>query len=391
MLSPPTSAPDTSKVAIVVAGAGARGAYEAGALSILLPWLEEQGITPTIFVGTSAGAINASLLAATIDQGAKAAAAALLDFWKHVRIQEIIKAPLLSGPKTIATYLGQVAGIRGVSVPSVLDTTPMLDFASGIFEPLQAGLRRNLATGTVKALALAATDEDERTTVFSDLAPGVRVPETNLGRAIDYEPTEVDYRHVLASSAIPALFLPIEIEERWYCDGGVRLNAPIAPAVALGATAVVVVATHPSVYPAVAPTRKRPAPDVIDAISGILGSALADRMVEDLLTLDKLNRVVACGGETEESRRIARLFVGPQTRHQLGHLAAKEFDRRDRRGLDFLFDDLGLVHRLLGPKEHGTGEILSYLFFDPAFTAPAIALGRRHARNQLRAGSPWVG
>jgi NTE family protein len=48
-------------VGLVVAGGGARGAYEAGVLSVLLPELARQGRRPTVFVGTSAGAINATL------------------------------------------------------------------------------------------------------------------------------------------------------------------------------------------------------------------------------------------------------------------------------------------------------------------------------------------
>ena len=48
---------------------GAGVPYEAGALSVLLPALETQGVAPTIFVGTSAGAINAAAFAALINYG----------------------------------------------------------------------------------------------------------------------------------------------------------------------------------------------------------------------------------------------------------------------------------------------------------------------------------
>jgi predicted acylesterase/phospholipase RssA len=54
-------------VGLVIAGAGARGAYEMGALSVLLPWLREHGRSPRIIVGTSAGAMNAVLVAAGVD------------------------------------------------------------------------------------------------------------------------------------------------------------------------------------------------------------------------------------------------------------------------------------------------------------------------------------
>ncbi|MGO9974410.1 MAG: patatin-like phospholipase family protein [Solirubrobacteraceae bacterium] len=49
-------------IALVLAGGGARGACEAGLLSVLLPVLEERNERPTILIGTSAGAVNVSFL-----------------------------------------------------------------------------------------------------------------------------------------------------------------------------------------------------------------------------------------------------------------------------------------------------------------------------------------
>ena len=51
-------------VALVLAGGGARGAYEAGVLSVLAPELEKRRLRPRIVVGTSVGALNAAFLAA---------------------------------------------------------------------------------------------------------------------------------------------------------------------------------------------------------------------------------------------------------------------------------------------------------------------------------------
>ena len=46
------------RVGLVLAGGGARGAYEVGALSVLLPVLEAAGQRPSVLVGTSVGAIT---------------------------------------------------------------------------------------------------------------------------------------------------------------------------------------------------------------------------------------------------------------------------------------------------------------------------------------------
>ena len=375
---------DEIRVAVVAAGAGARGAFEAGALSVLVPWLAERGMRPTVFVGMSAGAINAALLAATANLEAPESAGKLLEFWRGLEVRKIYRSPVISGPGTVVTYLGQVLGRSHVM--SLLDTSPLLGFAKQAFEPLAADLRTNIDSGLVEALALVATDASERTRVFVDLAPKTPRPNANPGRAIDYETTDVNYLHVLASSAIPVLFRPIEVEGTYYTDGGVRLNTPLAPAVALDATHIAVVATHPETY-APPPSARQPSrpPDVLDSMVAVLGSVLADRMVEDLHTLDKLNRNVNGG----PARLIPRLFVGPDTRHEVGELAAKAYEARHRgrrvvRELDFR-----ALHSLIGARERGNGELLSYVFFDEAFIDDAIRLGIRYARNKTGGASPW--
>ena len=376
---------DGSRVAVVAAGAGARGAFEAGALSVLLPWLDERGLRPTIYVGTSAGAINATLLAATAQLPAGEAGEQLLEFWRSVTIRKVFRSPLRSGPSTLATYLGQLLGVA--HVVSLLDTAPLADFAEQTFARFAEPLQRNIASGAVAALAVVATDAHERTSVFADLAPGMSAPAVNVGRAIDYLPATVTFRHVLASSAIPVLFRPIEVDGAYYTDGGVRLNVPLAPAVALGATRLVVVATHPETYPAAPPTAAHPRPpDVIDSVAGALGSLLADGMVEDLHTLDKLN--AHANGTTV--RLIPRLFVGPETRGELGELAARLYAERPhgRRAIREL--DFRLAHALLGRAERGDGDLLSYILFDEAFLEQAIQLGIGYARRTITASAPWL-
>jgi predicted acylesterase/phospholipase RssA len=82
---------DSSRVAVVVAGAGARGAYEAGVLSVVVPFLRAAGDTPDLFIGTSAGAINATLFAAGAHLPADEQADAALSVWRSVKIDDVFR------------------------------------------------------------------------------------------------------------------------------------------------------------------------------------------------------------------------------------------------------------------------------------------------------------
>jgi NTE family protein len=81
---------------LVLAGGGARGAYEAGALSVLLPVLDQRGERPQILTGTSAGALNVSFLAATAHLLPAEVMATAIDVWSSVRWSEVARQ-LISG------------------------------------------------------------------------------------------------------------------------------------------------------------------------------------------------------------------------------------------------------------------------------------------------------
>lgn len=387
--------PAPPRVPVVAAGAGARGAYEAGALSVLVPWLCRQGLRPSVFVGTSAGAINATLFAAVAhvdppEDGAEQ----VLDVWRSLSLRQVFRSPFLSLPlKTVPAYAGQLLGRRGAHVVSLLDSAPLLRTGQELFAPHAQALHNNIhgPTPLVEALALVTTSDRERTTVFVDLRGGGELPGADRARAIDYERTRVTFEHVLASAAIPALFHPIKLKGRWYTDGGVRLNVPLKPAVALGATQLAVVATHPATYPDVgsAPAHGTALPpDVVDGIVGVLGVTLADRMVEDLQTLGDVNLRVKRGGDMDH-RPIPYVFVGPQTRHELGALAAEVY-HDEFRGLHLLRElDFAAMHRLIGPRERRGGDLLSYLFFDQHFIESAIKLGITHSNQATQSINPW--
>ncbi|MGB1779458.1 MAG: patatin-like phospholipase family protein, partial [Longimicrobiales bacterium] len=57
-------------------------------------------------------------------------------------------------------------------------------------------------------------------------------------------PTTITVDHIMASAALPLLFPAIQIERDWYGDGGVRLTAPLSPALHLGARRILAISNR---------------------------------------------------------------------------------------------------------------------------------------------------
>ncbi len=362
---------------MVLAGAVARGAYEAGVASVLLPTLEARGERPTVFIGTSSGAINAAFLASRADIPADAATEELVELWGRIRIGDVLN---VVSPKLFNLARRSQGGI--------LDTGPL---RRTINERMGSWRRiaDNIDNGGLKALGIVATAvATGRSTVFVADAvhnkPGRYDRDDKKG--IDYiRPTGgITADHVLASAAVPTLFPPIElrdgVEAGLYVDGGMRLNTPIKPAIRFGVDNVVIVSTDPARPPQPVDSHgvtERP-PDWDDTVLQFLQAALVDPLVEDMWRLARVNTllghrtVTVAGGPAK--RPIGYLFVGPDRRGRLGALAA------DVAPTEFTTK---LLRHLLGAQQDQQHELLSYMLFEPEFFDLAIAEGRRDARIEL--------
>jgi NTE family protein len=401
-------------VAVVLSGAAARGAFQAGALAELIPALAERGVRPTIWLGTSAGSINASLWAAALHRGVDAAAAEVLDVWRAMSDDNVFRSLL---PFSLAfTGLQFAAGAvlgRGPGTTSLLDTAPLQQTAEQLLSTTQ--LAANVAAGVVESIGVVATRmPSEPDAAVAGSASGRSVLfldersagdyRGDPGRALDVVHAPITAEHVLASSAIPVAFPPIRITEPeeaegWYVDGGVRLNTPLHPAIGLGADRIVLVSATSTTYGP--QPRRGPAgriPDIDDAAAQVLHAVLADRMVEDLATLRRTNRMVAQAeaaghrgvltGRSGRAYGVVEVMPVAPPPDEMGRIAAEVFARRTD-GLGWLTEtDNWLLGRLIRGAGDAAGrrELLSYLFFDEEYFAASIELGRRMAAQALAAG-----
>jgi NTE family protein len=187
-------------IAFVFSGGGSRGAMEAGGVKALY----EAGIRPDIVVGSSAGAMNAAFLAIDPSPGA---AERLCKIWRGVSNREVV-------PGSLADKAWRVISGK----PSV--------FAQ---EPLKAFIQKHIPPGVI---------------TFGDLPAGIKlyITAANLQTSTLYlfgeDGSASLLDAVLASSAFPGGFPPVQHGSWQYTDGGVIANVPISVALDKGAKTV---------------------------------------------------------------------------------------------------------------------------------------------------------
>ena len=235
-----------AQIGLVLPGGGARGAYEAGALSVLIPALATRGERVEIVCGTSVGGINAAVVAAVAAQPAAEQAAIFLDHWRSVRKGNVISPVIGVGTALgLLRLAGEVLELPGMRAASLLDPSPLARSLDGWID--WDALHANVASGLMHAVCVVATSLERGLPVgFVESA----APPPRSDREIHYVHTRLEGQHVRASAAIPLLFPPVEVTAPLgaaghYVDGATRLNAPIAPALALGAERVIVVGYEP--------------------------------------------------------------------------------------------------------------------------------------------------
>jgi predicted acylesterase/phospholipase RssA len=217
----PGPAPVPTFDCLVLSGGGAKGAYGAGVAKALLAYRQLKDIRgPVCYVGASAGALNAYVLAT-------ANADDLVTFWQTATRRKILGARFPS------------PAIRAMLR---LATRPFSIYSNAGLENL---IRANARIETIKSpLIIAATDYtrgelkafyaskliDRLVASDSRLSPD----QQRLGHFRRITTTELLINALLASSAIPIFFPPVQItvdhlgrpETGWYIDGGVGNHTP---------------------------------------------------------------------------------------------------------------------------------------------------------------------
>ncbi len=374
------------RLAIVLSGGGARGAYEAGVLSYLFDELTRvrgRAIQVDIICGTSVGAINSAFLAAHMTD-ARFGVQRLVDVWQNLRLEKVLGFGVRQ-----ATALPRL--LAGGAAAGLFDVTPMAKLVRQEI-PWRA-VTRSLRAGALRALSITATEVSTgRTVLFMQTGPGTLLPAHAPPRTL-IRGERIGPQHALASASIPLLFPPVAIGSQMYMDGGLRQNTPIAPALRLGATHAIIVGTSRPTR-GVVPTGSLEVPTAAFVLGKIMNALLLDHLDADLATVSLFNDFIATGRTAygqhfEQTLNRAALTRGGHLAQRVSPLVLRPSETIGGLTAEFLrrggVKSGGLLtRRVLSWVDSGKNEadLGSYLLFDGEFAKMLIDLGRSDARAQ---------
>ena len=367
------------RLAIVMSGGGARAAYQVGLLQTLAKHRPDLDLD--IVTGVSAGAINAAHLAGHPGSFAEAADA-LAALWLGLSTDHVFRTDWPSlFERVLRSGLQLISGGRRLPgrPRGMVDTEPLRCFLREALdaEPVSGaltGIRENLARGKLRAVAVTTSSYTAGTSVTwvegEEIAPWRRSHRMGVG-------CELSVEHVMASSSLPFLFPSVALGGEWHGDGGIRLSAPLSPAVHLGAQRILAISTrHKSGVAAAACAPMIDGYPPPAQIAGSLINALfLDLIDADALRLERVNDLLARIPEERRDglRPVELLLFRPS--QDLGVLA-NDHEPQLPRGFRFLT-------RGLGTRQTRSNDFLSLVMFQPDYLQRLIELGRTDGEKRL--------
>jgi NTE family protein len=387
---------------LVLSGGGARGAYEAGVVKYIrdeLPPKVRAHARFEIICGTSVGAINGCFLAAHAHTP-EIQGRAMAQVWERLRIETIYKVgwrELANLPRFLlgSRGRGQLDEVVGPGrLGGLLNTAPMEQL-------VRRGMRwhhiaRNLEVGDLFAIAVNATHLGTGKTHTFIQRQGGGLPPWSTDPQVEPREVELGPHHPLASAAIPWIFPAVDIEGDIYCDGGLRLNTPISPAIRLGADRILVIGLRHEMggmESVIVSDDVDQFPSAPFLLGKILNALLLDKTEYDLSRLRRFNALLEAGesaygeGFTEALGNVMQPMRGAAYRKvdtvliKPGEDMAAVANKHARLGsvASRAGGVIGPIIRRIAESGEDEGDLLSYLLFDGEYASDLVRMGMRDA------------
>lgn len=367
---------ESNDLGLVMSGGGARAAYQVGFLRGLAH--HHKDIHFPIITGVSAGAINAAYLAnetgsflARIEK--------LSDIWAGLTMDHVFRVDTPSiamhaGGWALRLVMGRAS--KQVKVRAMVDTDPLKRFLEGILRPEYGrltGIEANIASGDLKGIALTASNYSTGQSISWVQGENVKHWERAHRKSVM---SDIRVKHIMASASLPLFFPAVKVGGSWYGDGGIRMTAPLSPAIHVGARRILAISTR------YLPSAEEQGINMIDhypppaqVVGAMFNAIFLDVFDNDALRLERINSLIENRPEEEKNglEPVKLLLLRPS--QNLGKMA-NQFEPNLPRTFRFMT-------RGLGTKETRSNDLLSMVMFQQDYISELLALGYKDAEARM--------
>lgn len=362
-------------VGLIMTGGGARAAYQVGVMRALHEILPGDVCNPfPIICGTSAGAINAAVLA-TDAGNFRRGVRRLMTVWKNFHVGQVYRADTWGALGNSARWLLTAISAGRFDGPvSLLDNSPL----AGLLERHVdfPAIGRNVAAGHLRAFAVTCSGYTSGQSV-TFYEGSISLSGWERARRVGVA-MPIRLPHLMASSALPFIFPPVLINREYFGDGSMRQIAPISPALHLGADRLLVIGVGRQSRQSAVRQPSNGYPSLAQIAGHTLDSIFLDALEVDLERLQRINRTLSIiPAETLAKNGYPlkavdfRVLTPSVPLSQIAEQYAHDLPRVIR----------GLLQTVGAMKRAGSN-LVSYLLFEKAFCRALIRLGYRDTMEQ---------
>ncbi len=345
------------KVALILSGGGARGAYQVGILSAWKDIFRRNGNIEVI-CGVSAGSINAVRLMQSAPNYLRGVES-LEDLWLNLTTDQVFESDFKAVIKNLMRLLQSSRhrrpGQGDTIINAMLSTAPLHNFLRNNLDMGQ--VQQRLRTLPDHSLAINCFDyTDMKNVTFYQTRQSCPSWERPTVRGVR---TSLTTEHIMASCAVPLIFPPIIMDGHYYGDGSLRNMTPLNAAIRLGAERIININLRGEPY-----QRGVNAPPTLGRIAAtMLDSMFLDAVEIDAQFMNRINMLAMRVPENERDVKIIDLCrVGPMI--DFSQIASKYRNRFPR-----------TLRYLLGGWI--SSEMLSFLLFDGGYAQELMECGRK--------------